>query len=70
MFKGYKEYKGVLVKKKRTICCRYVFELNDRTKIISVKVEKALFDNYQLRSEITIGCKGGKIINIKSGIVV
>jgi len=65
MFKGYDEYRGILVKKNKTICGEYVFKVKGGKKIIPVKVGKALYNTYQLNSEVTIGCKGKKLINIR-----
>ena len=69
MITGYKEHRGILEKKNRTIWGNYIFRVNDGAKIISVKVGKALFDMYKLNAQVTIGYIGKKLINIRPGII-
>ena len=67
MINDYKELRGILIKKTKNIFWEYIFKVNDGTKTVSVKVGKGLFDKYQLNSQLTIGFKGKKLINIRSG---
>ncbi len=70
MIKGYEEHRGILEEKEKNIFGKYTFKVNDGTKIVSVKVGKALFDMYQLNSKVTIGHIGKKLINIRPDIIL
>jgi hypothetical protein len=68
MINRYKEHRGVLEKKTKNFLGEYIFKVNDGTKTVSVKVGNGLFDMYKIKSQVTIGYMGKKLISIKYDI--
>ena len=67
--KDYKEIRGTLVKKKRTIFGGHYLFINDRSHTVSMKSGKSAFDLYSVGMQLTVGYIGHTLINIRSGIV-
>ena len=67
--KEYKEIRGTLIKKKRTITGNHYFLINDGNRTSSVIVGKSMFDLYSVGTQLTVGHIGHKLINIRLGIV-
>ena len=65
----YKEIRGTLIKKKRTIVGTHYFYINDGNHTVSVIIGKGAFDFYSIGAQLTVGYIGHKLINIRPGIV-
>lgn len=65
---NYKEMRGTLVKKRRTLFGKHIFYINDGVNTIPVVIGKVAFDHYNAGMQLTIGYIGRKTINIRAGI--
>ena len=63
--KHYREHRGVLIKKHRSIFGKYVFILEEHGRKWKIYVGKGIFNHTQLNSELFIGELHGKLINIR-----
>ena len=71
MINNYREIRGILTEKKRTIFGNYLFYVTDRIKTLKIVVGKGIFekiDCYSIGKEVTVGYIGSKLINIRPGI--
>ena len=62
----YKEIRGTLIKKKRTVFGRYTLYIRANT--VSVLTGKIIFSNIRIGAQLTVGYIGRKLINIRPGI--
>lgn len=68
MLKGYKEIRGTLIKKRRSIFGKYVFILEENGVKQKINVGKMIFERVEVGTEWTIGHINGNIINIRQGL--
>ena len=66
--KKYKEHRGSLIKKYRSIFGKYVFVIDGNGKKAKVYVGKCIYEGTKLGSILTIGEINRKLINIRPGI--
>ena len=66
--KNYKEHRGCLIKKYRSIFGKYVFVIDGNGKKAKVYVGKCIYEDTKLGSILTIGEMNRKLINIRPGI--
>ena len=67
MMKGYKEVRGILVKKKRTVFGKYIFVLDENGMKSRIYVGKMIFEKAELYTKWTIGHINGKVVNVRPG---
>lgn len=65
----YKEIRGTLIKKKRTVIGNHYLYINDGNHTVSVIIGKGAFNLYSVGSKLTVGYIGHRLINIRTGIV-
>jgi len=66
--KYYKEHRGCLIKKYRSVFGKYIFVVDENGKKSKVNVGKCIYEDTKLGSILTIGEINGKLINIRSDI--
>lgn len=64
----YKEIRGTLIKKKRTVFGRYRLYISDGANTVSVLTGKSIFSNIRIGTQLTVGYIGRNLINIRPGI--
>ena len=64
----YKEIRGTLIKKKRTVFGRYKLYISDGANTVSVLTGKIIFSNIRIGAQLNVGYIGRKLINIRPGI--
>ena len=62
---SYREHSGFLIKKYRNFWGAYVFVINEDETNYKIRVGKGLFDEVRQGSQITVGERNGKLINIR-----
>ena len=67
MMKGYKEVRGILVKKKRNVFGKYIFVLDENGMKSRIYVGKMIFEKAELYTKWTIGHINGKVVNVRPG---
>ena len=66
--KNYKEHRGCLIKKYRSVFGKYVFVVDENGEKSKVYVGKCIYEDTKLGSILTIGEINCKLINIRPGI--
>lgn len=66
--KNYREHRGVLVKKYRSLLGKYVFVIEENNIKSKVYVGRMLFENVEIGSPLTVGVINSKLVNIRPGI--
>ena len=66
--KNYKEHRGVLAEKYRSIFGKYVFVIDEKGEKNKIYVGKYIYQDVKLGSKITVGELHHKLINIRPGI--
>ena len=67
MIEKYKETRGVLIRKYRSVLGQYVFVLDENGVKSKVRVGKMIYLEAELNTKWTIGHIDGKLINIRPG---
>lgn len=67
MIEKYKETRGVLIRKYRSVLGKYVFVLDENGVKSKVRVGKMIYLEAELNTKWTIGHIDGKLINIRPG---
>lgn len=67
MMKGYKEVRGILVKKKRNVFGKYIFVLDEKGTKSKIYVGKMIFEKAKLDTKWTIGHIKGQLVNVRPG---
>ncbi len=65
MVKGYKEVRGILVKKQRNVFGKYIFVLDEKGMKSRIYVGKMIFEKAELDTKWTIGHINGKLVNVR-----
>ena len=66
--KNYKEHRGCLIKKYRSVFGKYVMVIDENGEKSKVYVGKCIYEDTKLGSILTIGEINRKLINIRPGI--
>ncbi len=66
--KSYKEHRGNLIKKYRSIFGKYVLVIGENGKKSKVYVGKCIYEDAELGSQLTVGEISRKLINMRPGI--
>ena len=66
--KHYKEHRGILIKKYRSVFGKYVFVIEENNIRSKVYVGKCIYADTKLGSKLTVGEINRKLINIRPGI--
>lgn len=66
--KRYKEHRGILAKKYRSVFGKYVFIIEESDSRAKVYVGKCIYEGTELGSELTVGEIDGKLVNIRPGV--
>lgn len=61
----YKEHRGILIEKYRSVLGKYVFVIDENGETSKVYVGKCIYENTKLGSMLTIGEINRRLINIR-----
>ena len=68
--KKYKEHRGTLIKKYRSVFGKYVFIIDEKGEDSKIYVGKCIYEDTELGAKLTVGELNHRLINIRPGICI